>query len=178
MWEVGAPFFVLRKYLRITPLSHSHAFCSLCLSHGLDQHGQTLSHDAPSLDHHSPSGVQHCAPLVLSLSPLLFFFFFFFFTVRHPRLKPQPQFVAVGHHHYEQCRILVSPLPISSLRKKLGFVISLVYGFRMVGLFWNFFVFLGLNFMGLVGGWWVWWCKWVWSVIGGFEGVSGFNRWG
>ena len=51
-------------------------------------------------------------------------------------------------------------------RSFVGFM-GLPYGFKMVGLLWNFFVFLGLGFVGL----------WVWSVIGGFGGVSGFGRW-
>ena len=48
----------------------------------------------------------------------------------------------------------------------------------MVGLLWNFFVFLGFDFVGLADDWWVWWCKWVWPVIGWFSGVSGFGWWG
>ena len=55
---------------------------------------------------------------------------------------------------------------------------DLLWVWFMVGLLWNFFVFLGLDFVGLASDWWVQWCKWIWPMIGWFGGVSGFGRWG
>ena len=66
----------------VTKNYSSLTFSRSLLSLSLSWLGPTWTNFKPCYSFLKPpfhiSGVQHCAPLVLSLSPLLFFFFFFF----------------------------------------------------------------------------------------------------
>ena len=117
------------------------------------------------------SGVNCCAPLALSLSPLFFFCF-------------SPWGIQGQNHNLSPSSLTTTTTNgIESWFLQCWFRVwernwGLLWVWLMVGLLWNFFVFLGFDFVGLADDWWVWWCKWVWPVIGWFSGVSGFGWWG
>ena len=126
---------------------------------------------APSSDHHSPSLELTVVHHWLYLS-LLSFFFFSPWGIQGQNHNPSPSSLTTTTTNgieswFLQCWFRV-------WERNWG----LLWVWLMVGLLWNFFVFLGFDFVGLADDWWVWWCKWVWPIIGWFSGVSGFGWWG
>ena len=109
------------------------------------------------------SRVHRCASLVLSLSPPFFFF--------HCKASKAKTTILV-HRRWPPPLQMASILGFSTIDFEFESETEVCHGFVL----WGVCCEISLYFW--VGDRWVRWCKWVWSMIGWFGGVSGFRQWG